>query len=103
VGRLTKLVSRTDVTAGKPACLKVEGRSIALFEVEGAYLAIDDECTHAGGPLSEGEVVGGCVVCPWHGARFDLRTGAVLEAPAEQPVRSYPVSLQGGDLWIELD
>ena len=103
MGRLTKLGSRTDVSPGKPACLQIEGKSIALFEVEGSFLAVDNDCTHAGGPLSEGEVVGACVVCPWHGARFDLRTGQALEPPADEPVRAYPVTVQGGELWIELD
>jgi hypothetical protein len=59
--------------------------------VEGSYHAIGDTCTHRGGPLSEGDVQGTRVTCPWHGADFDLKTGAVLGPPAQKGVPSYKV------------
>ena len=63
---------------GQAAIFTVEGQRIALFNVEGTYYAIGDTCTHRFGPLSEGDVQGTKVTCPWHGADFDLKTGAAL-------------------------
>jgi len=81
--------------------VEVEGQKIALFRVDGAFNALSDTCTHRGGPLSEGTVEGTEVTCPWHGAKFDIRTGAVLGPPAQQGVRSYPVRVTGADIEIE--
>lgn len=94
---------RSSVSPGRPLCVQVDGRSIAIFDVGGACLAVDDECTHAGGNLSEGEVDGSVVTCPWHGARFELSTGAVLAGPAGSAVKSYPVRIEGSAIWLEVD
>jgi len=94
---------RSSVSPGRPICVQVGGRSIAIFDVGGACLAVDDECTHAGGNLSEGDVDGSVVTCPWHGARFDLATGAVLTGPAKSAVKSYPVRIEGSAIWLEVD
>jgi nitrite reductase/ring-hydroxylating ferredoxin subunit len=68
--------------------------------VEGTYYAVGDTCTHRGGPLSEGDVQGTRVTCPWHGADFDLKTGAVLRAAsAQKRVPSYKVVVEGEELW----
>src|SRR5207245_179427 len=69
----------------KPA-LQAEGLSIALFNVEGSFYAIDNTCTHRGGPLGEGELKGDTVACPWHGAHFNVKTGAVTVPPARAGV-----------------
>jgi nitrite reductase/ring-hydroxylating ferredoxin subunit len=63
---------------------------------------LSDTCTHRGGPLSEGTVEGAEVTCPWHGARFDIKTGAVMRPPAGREVRSYPVRVTGADIEIEV-
>jgi len=68
--------------------------------VSGFY-ALSDTCTHRRGPLSEGTVEGAEVTCPWHGAKFDVRTGAVLGPPAGQAVKTYPVRVTGPDIEIE--
>ena len=81
---------------------KVEGQKIALFRVGQAFHALSDTCTHRGGPLSEGTVEGAEVTCPWHGARFDIKTGAVMGPPAGREVRSYPVRVTGADIEIEV-
>jgi nitrite reductase/ring-hydroxylating ferredoxin subunit len=94
---------RSSLTPERPLCVQVNGRSIAIFDVGGACLAVDDECTHAGGNLSEGAVDGGVVTCPWHAARFDLATGAVLSGPARTAVKSYPVRIEGSAIWLEVD
>src|SRR4029453_8801593 len=82
--------------------VEVEGQKIALFRVGEAFHALSDTCTHRGGPLSEGTVEGAEVTCPWHGARFDIKSGAVLGAPAGREVRSYPVRVTGADVEIEV-
>jgi len=61
-----------------------------------------DTCPHRGGPLSEGEVEGGEVTCPWHGSEFGLRTGTVLVPPVQTGVKNYPVRVTGRDIEIEL-
>lgn len=82
--------------------VEVEGQKIALFRVDGAFYALSDTCTHRGGPLSEGELEGAEVTCPLHGAKFDIRTGAVLGPPAQQGVKSYPVRVTGADIEIDV-
>jgi len=96
-------VATTDELAEQQAKLvELEGQKIALFHVDGSFYALSDTCTHRGGPLSEGTVEGAEVTCPWHRAKFDLRTGAVLGPPARQGVRSYPVRVTGADIEIEV-
>ncbi len=96
-------VATTDELEDQQAKLvEVEGQKIALFRVEEAFYALSDTCTHRGGPLSEGTVEGTEVTCPWHGARFDIKSGAVLGPPAGREVRSYPVRVTGADLEIEV-
>ena len=79
----------------------IDGNKIAVFNVGGSYYAIDDTCTHAGGSLSEGPVDGTVVVCPWHGAAFDLTSGKVLDAPATEGVKTYKVKTEGNDILVE--
>src|SRR6266705_2317557 len=82
MANLIKIAQVTDVAPDQARAFTVEGQRIALFNVEGTYYAIADTCTHDGGPLSEGQVQGSTVTCPWHGAEFDLKSGAVLGPPA---------------------
>ncbi len=91
-----------DIPAGAGLAVDVEGRRVALFNVGGKIYAIDDECTHSGGPLSEGDLIGTRVECPWHGACFDLATGRALCAPADDDVRAYPVEVVNGEVRLEL-
>jgi nitrite reductase/ring-hydroxylating ferredoxin subunit len=75
---------------------------LAIYNVDGAVHAIDGTCTHRGGPLGEGELTGNVVTCPWHGARFDVTTGAVLGPPASKEVASYRVTVEGDSIFVEL-
>ena len=96
-------VTKTEALADQQAKLvEVDGHKIALFRVDGAFYALSDTCTHRGGPLSEGDVEGAEVTCPWHGAKFDISTGAVVGAPAREGVKSYPVRVTGADVEIEV-
>ena len=102
MAKLVKIAQTQEVPAGGAIAVEVEDKRIALFNVGGTFYAIDDLCPHSGGPLSEGQVAGTIVSCPWHGADFDLATGAVKCPPAEEGVRSYKVVVEGNDLKIEL-
>ncbi len=99
---LVKIAETKDLAPGQAAAFDVEGNRIAVFNVNGAFYAIDDTCPHAGGPLSEGQLNGGKVICPWHEAEFDLKTGNVLAPPAFEGVKSYRVVVEGTDLKVEL-
>jgi nitrite reductase/ring-hydroxylating ferredoxin subunit len=83
------------------ALVEVEGREIAIFVVDGAVHAVDNECPHEGNPLVEGEVLGPTLTCAYHGWRFDLETGACLHG--DEPVRRYAGELRDGEVWVALD
>lgn len=100
--RYVKVGRAGDIPQGRPEVFDVEDRQIAIYKLADGYYAIEDICTHDGGPLVEGEVEGNEVICPRHGARFDIRTGAALCMPAVTPVASYPVRLHGDDLYVGL-
>jgi nitrite reductase/ring-hydroxylating ferredoxin subunit len=98
----TTVASVQDVMEGKIKQVQVQGRTIALFHVDGSIFAIDNQCTHRGGPLSEGELAGKVVTCPWHGAHFDVTTGAHLSPPAPADVAPYKVQIVGSDVQVEV-
>lgn len=101
MGEFVKVANAEDILAGRGILVELEGDPIALFNVEGTFYAIRDTCTHSGGPLSEGDVEGDVVTCPWHGAQFDVKTGEVTGPPAPEPVKSYRVKVEGADILIE--
>jgi nitrite reductase/ring-hydroxylating ferredoxin subunit len=81
----------------------IRGREIALARLDdGSWVAFDNSCTHEECPLSEGDLDGEEIVCHCHSSAFDVRTGAVLEGPAEEPLSIYPVRIQGGELQVEV-
>ncbi len=96
-------VARTDeIAPGQGKMVEVSGKKIALFNVEGSIYAIDDTCTHRGGPLSEGALEGKEVTCPWHGATFDVTTGEVLGPPAPKEVARYNIRVEGSDIEVKV-
>ncbi len=78
----------------------VEGTEVAVVRVGAEVFAIRDECSHANVPLSEGDVEGCAIECWLHGSRFDLRTGAAINLPANLPVAVYPVHVDGSDVFV---
>lgn len=98
-----KLAETADIAPGQVRVFEVRGRRIALCNVEGTFYAIDDVCTHDGGPLDQGEIDGHQIECPRHGARFDVRNGRALTLPAVRPVRSYPVQVEDGVVKVGID
>src|SRR5574337_2091091 len=89
-----------DLATGKMKTVNFGGDIVCIINLGGNFYAINNICTHEGGPLDEGIIDGFEVECPWHGARFDIRTGEVKSPPAEQPVSTYQVKIQGDDIWI---
>ena len=73
---------------------------IGVYRIDGQLYALEDRCSHDDGPLCEGEREGFCVICPRHGAKFDLRTGAVLSLPATEDVESFPVVVRDGQAFV---
>ena len=97
-----KVAKTEDVVPGQGKMVEVSGKKIALFNLEGTYYAIDDTCTHKGGPLSDGELSGKEVTCPWHGAVYDVTTGEVLGPPAPKGVSRYNVRVSGENIEVEV-
>lgn len=88
------------VAPGDYAQVEVDGAIVAVFNIAGNFYAIEDVCTHDGGELAGGAVEGDVVICPRHGARFCLRTGAALTPPAYEPVRTLETRVNEGVLEV---
>lgn len=101
MARLVKIAEKTDLTEGTGRVVSVEGRSIALFRVKDEYFALANVCLHRGGPLGEGILSGPTVTCPWHGWKFDVRTGSFTVIPTLK-VTTYKVREQDGSLMVEI-
>ena len=97
----TKVAEVADLREGQAKVVDVAGRSVAVFNVGGRFYAIDNVCPHRGGPLGEGDVEGAIVICPWHGWRWDVTTGANANNPAVR-VSCYPVTVEGGAVYLGL-
>jgi 3-phenylpropionate/trans-cinnamate dioxygenase ferredoxin component len=82
--------------------VEIDDRLVVLFHAGGSFYAIDDVCTHDGGPLGDGVLEGFAVACPRHGAKFDIRDGRALTMPAIKPTAVHEVKVQGEDILIRL-
>ena len=100
---LHRVATTNDLPPGSARVVEVAGKAIGLFNVDGVIYAIDNVCTHDSAPLSEGVVSDGCIVCPWHGAQFDLATGQAMTPPAVEDVNTYEVVLSGEDICLQID
>src|SRR3990170_4049627 len=98
-----KIAKVSDIPPGQMRVYRVDGTGVALANVGGALYAIADVCTHDGGPLGEGILIGDQAECPRHGARFNVRTGRPTALPAVIPVRTYPVEVEGDDIKVDVD
>jgi 3-phenylpropionate/trans-cinnamate dioxygenase ferredoxin component len=97
-----KVATRAELPLGGKKLVEVDGRPIAVFNVDGAFYAIDDVCTHDGGPLAEGELIGCEIECPRHGARFDVRTGRPLCMPAIEPAAVHAIDVRGDEVFVAI-
>lgn len=98
-----KVASVSELTPGQYTSVEITGERIALFNIDGKFYALKDMCTHDGGILTGGTLKGYIIECPRHGAQFDVRTGAVVRMPAYVSVGTYTVSVEGGDVFINLE
>ncbi len=90
----------TDVPQGGMFLVELEDEDIAIANIGGTYYAFGAECTHAGGPLDEGDLEGETLTCPWHGGQFDVKTGEVLGPPPQEDIPTYQVKVEGTDIKI---
>lgn len=96
-----RIGNATDVAEGQMRVFDVAGTRVNVSNAGGDLYAFDDTCTHTGCSLAGGELDGTTVTCPCHGSRFDVTTGAVLRGPAQRPVRSRAVRVEGAELLAE--
>jgi 3-phenylpropionate/trans-cinnamate dioxygenase ferredoxin subunit len=99
----TKLCPLSDIADGAALRIELTEIDVAVVRVGDEIFALEDVCSHAEFPLTDGEVGGPTIECALHGSRFDLRSGKPLGPPATQPVRTYPVSVIDGDVYIDME
>ena len=95
------VASADEITPGTSRVVDVDGTLIAVFNIDGEYYAIEDVCTHDGGLLTGGTVEGDVIICPRHGARFCIKTGAALSAPAYEATTIFPVRVQDAQIQVQ--
>ncbi len=97
-----RVASVADIPDPGKSLVEIDDRLIALFHIGGQFYAIDDVCTHDGGPLAEGQLDGFTIACPRHGAKFDVRDGRALTMPATQPTVAHDVQVEGDAVMVRL-
>lgn len=101
MSRYVKVARADEIAPGEKKIVEVDGIEVVIVNLDGAFYAIEDMCTHDGGPLGEGKLEGCQLICPRHGARFDVRTGAALTLPAFEAAPTYEVKVQDGNVLVE--
>jgi nitrite reductase/ring-hydroxylating ferredoxin subunit len=101
-GDWVAVAAEADVAEGQPLALDIDGRSIALFRVEGEIFCTDNVCTHEYALLSDGWLEGHVIECPLHAGQFDVRTGKGLCPPIEKDLAAHAVKVEGGEILVRL-
>ena len=101
MAKFVKVAVRADIPAGGKKLVEIDGVAVAVFNVNGSFYAIEDVCTHDGGNLVEGDLLGHEIECPRHGARFDVRSGAATRMPAFEPTPTYAVKVEQDNVLVE--
>ena len=96
-----KVADIKDIQPSQMKELEVNGEKVCLANVEGKYYAIGNVCTHLGGPLAQGKLEGYEVQCPWHGSRFDIRTGNVVRPPALRSEPAYEIKVEDDNILVK--
>lgn len=94
-----KVCKTADIEPESGRTVELNGKPIAVFNIDGAFYAISNICGHRGGPLAEGEVYGKTVICPWHGWRYDVTTG-INQINPSVTLETYQVKVEGEDLCV---
>ena len=95
-----ELCNSADVAVGTALKVETEGLAVAVFNLDGQFYVIDDQCTHGPGSLSEGYIDGDIVECDFHNGAFNIKTGEVAAPPCMIPVRTYPTTVEDGKVYI---
>lgn len=101
MGKFVKGCDKSVLLDRPSISVNVEGKEIAIFKVSDQFFAIENNCSHRGGPLSEGDLDGNVVTCPWHGFQFDVMTGNCATQSAFKQSK-YNVQLKDDEIWIEI-
>ncbi|MGR3913444.1 MAG: non-heme iron oxygenase ferredoxin subunit [Gammaproteobacteria bacterium] len=97
------VIAARDLPPGARSVVEIEGASIAVFNLDGEFCAIEDVCTHDGSEIASGCIIDGSIECPRHGARFDLKTGAVTAPPAYESIATFPLRVVDGVVQVRDD
>ncbi len=100
MGDFRAVARATEIPSGEMKLVDLDGEEVVIANVDGAFFAFGNVCTHVGGPLVEGELQGEAVTCPWHASIFNVKSGEVLEEPAEDPIPTYEVRLEGDEIQV---
>ncbi len=105
MSRLVKVAESKDIPMGGKIVVEIDGAEIAVFNVDNEqYYAVEDICSHDGGPLGEGELIDIYEIeCPRHGGRFDIRTGKALVMPAFEPIEAFAVTVKDDGIYLTVD
>lgn len=97
-----RVASLDQIPPGEVLTVEVNGKEVCLANVDGTIYAIGNECTHQGGPLGEGVLMGDTIECPWHAGQFNVKSGQVVSPPPGEPVATYQVQVEGNDVKVAL-
>ena len=95
-----RVAETSELSPGNVKVTKALGAEIFVVNIDGSFYALWNKCTHAGGPLGRGKLTGSVMQCPWHGSKFDVRTGAVVGPPAKVPEVPLEVKVEGTSVWV---
>ena len=96
-----RTTKKDEIPPGMIREFELDGKTIALANVDGKFFAINNVCMHRGGPLGEGQLAGHTVICPWHGWQYDVTNGTVVGNPGVG-VETYPVEVRGNDIFVDV-
>jgi len=99
---VVRVCSTTEVAPGTVKAYAIGARTLAVYNIDGAFYVTDDECTHAAASLADGMLEGDVIECCMHMGAFHVPTGKVMQPPCEEPLRTYQVMLKGDDIFVDL-
>ncbi len=97
---LMRAAKTDEIPVGAVREFQVDGKTLAIANVDGKFYAINNTCLHRGGPLGQGVLSGKIVTCPWHGWEYDVTTGKLAANPSVG-VECYPLQIRGEDIWVD--
>jgi 3-phenylpropionate/trans-cinnamate dioxygenase ferredoxin subunit len=103
VSEWVTVARRSEFVPGEARVVVLDDEELLLVELDGRLVAVENRCSHDGSPLEGGGIVGGCLVCPFHGSRFDLSSGEALNPPAYEPIHVFPVRERDGEVQVRDD